>query len=203
MLTRRNPLRRAALLLALLALAAIVTGVAASAASQMVVRTLPDGTKAYFPRGAGAEVAKARKIVSFRAPNRNWMYVWRVPLAIGGHCLITNGAMGIQVPPGICFIPRLYKYSSALHAGLEPLGTRFDFFALVRPVVATLELRYQDGKRDRLKPLDGFVLHEITPAHWKRGARLVAAVALNRNGKAISTQTQPFESQAQATHVYP
>ena len=101
--------------------------------------------------------------------------------------MITNGAKGIQVPSGVCFIPRLYKYSSVLHAGLEP-GTRMDFFALAKPAVATVELRYQNGKRERLTPIDGFVLHQLGPAHWKRGTRLVAAVALNRNGKALSTE---------------
>lgn len=66
-------------------------------------------------------------------------------------------------------------------------------------MVATVELRYQNGKRERLKPIDGFLLHELTPAHYERGTRLVAAVALNRSGKAISTQ----RFQPQETGVYP
>src|SRR5262249_16457596 len=102
MMSRRNELRRAALLLVLLVLAAIVTGGAASAASHMVgrTRTLPDGTKAWFPRGA--EVAKARKIISFRttypfaaasSPARHSrVYLWLVPLTGGGRCFVTNGA---------------------------------------------------------------------------------------------------------------
>ena len=54
--------------------------------------------------------------------------------------------------------------------------------------MATVELRYQNGATERLTPTDGFILHEITPAHYKRGTRLAAAVALNRSGKRIATQ---------------
>lgn len=42
-------------------------------------------------------------------------------------------------------------------------------------------------------------LTEITPAHYKRGTRLAAAVALNRNGKAIYTQHE----QPNSVGVYP
>jgi hypothetical protein len=225
-MTRRNRLRRAALVLPLLVLAATVTGVAASAAAQLVVRTLPDGTKAWFPRGAGADVAKARKIISFRttdpfiAPSQNArhsrVYLWLVPLTGGGRCFVTNGAQGMLVPPGICASPRLVeKYSSpnenympdqalsesnsVLEGGLSVSGNRMLLFALAKPAVARVELLYQNGERERLKPIDGFVLHELRPAHWKPGTRLVAAVAHNRSGKAISTE----RFQAQSTGVYP
>jgi hypothetical protein len=187
--------------------------------SHMVVRPLPDGTRALFPRDA--EAARARKIIGFRATDpfvapgrpahRSRVYLWLVPLSGGGDCFVSNGARGMGVPPTVCAIPRLVeKYSlanqassrpasnSVLDGGLEP-GSRMDLFFLAKPAVATVELRYQDGERERLTPIDGFVLHDITPAHWKPGARLVAAVALNRHGKAISTV--PF--QAQEPDIYP
>jgi hypothetical protein len=219
----RNRLRRAGLVLALLVLAATVTGVAASAAAQSVVRTLPDGTKAVFPRGA--EVAKARKIISFRttdpyeAPSQNArhsrVYLWLVPLTGGGRCFVTNGAEGVLVPPGICASPRVVeKYSSpnedlpnqalsesnsVFDGGLSVSGNRMLLFALAKPAVARVELLYQNGERERLKPIEGFVLHELRPAHWKPGTRLVAAVAHNRSGKAISTE----QFQTQSPGVYP
>jgi hypothetical protein len=65
--------------------------------------------------------------------------------------------------------------------------------------VVTVELRYQNGESERLKPIDGFALAEITPAHYKRGTRLAAAVALNRAGKAIYTQHE----QPNSIGVYP
>ena len=71
------------------------------------------------------------------------------------------------------------------------------FFVQAKPQVATVELRYQNGESERLTPIDGFVLHEITPAHYKRGTRLVAAVALDRSGKAIYTERfQPRSTSA-------
>jgi len=62
------------------------------------------------------------------------------------------------------------------------------FFDQAKPQVATIVLRYQDGESEHLTPTEGFVLHEITPAHYKRGARLVAALALDRSGHPIYTQ---------------
>ena len=120
------------------------------------------------------------------------------------------------VPPGVCLIPRVVeKYSSpnenylpnqalsesnsVFEGGLSVGGTRMLLFALAKPAVARVELLYQNGERERLKPIDGFVLHELKPAHWKPGTRLVAAVAHNRSGKAISTE----QFQAQSPGVYP
>jgi hypothetical protein len=219
MMNRRDRLRRAALVLALLVLAATVTGVAASAGPPGGLRTLPDGTKAWFPRGA--EVAEARKIISYRttypfaAPSQNArhsrVYLWLVPLTGGGNCFVTNGAHGVGVPSGVCVNHRqVEKHPLANLASPSPgpnaafvggvgVGTRMDFFGLAKPAVARVELLYQNGERERLKPIDGFVLHELKPAHWKPGTRLVAAVAHTRSGKAISTE----QFQTQAPNVYP
>jgi hypothetical protein len=221
-------MRRIALAITVLALltcslAAIVTGVAAAGqtASRAGVHTLPDGTKAWFP--LGAEVSKARKIISFRTtdpfkapstPSRqSRVYLWLVPLTGGGNCFVTNGGRGIGVPVGVCLTPRqVEKHSFANLASSSPGsnwsvfvggvgvgGSRMDFFGLAKPAVATVELRYQNLDRERLTPIDGFVLHELTPTHWKPGTRLAAAVVLNRNGKAISTER--FKTQAPS--VYP
>jgi hypothetical protein len=174
-------------------------------AGQAVPSTLPDGTKMRLPRSA--EAAKARKIISFRATDGSKVYLWLVPLSGGGDCFFSNA------PTSGCRTPWLEKHRGVFYANVDggsfrttcsgktrctpadevtvPV-TRVLFFALAKPAVATVELRYQNGERERLTPIDGFVLHELTPAHWKRGTRLVAAVALNRNGKAISTV--PFQA---------
>jgi len=89
--------------------------------------------------------------------------------------------------------------NAAFDGGIGVGGSRMDFFGLAKPSVATVRLRYQNGDRERLTPIDGFVLHNLGPAHWKPGTRLLAAVALNRNGKAISTE----QFQTQAPDVYP
>jgi hypothetical protein len=159
-----------------------------------VPHRLPDGTLHLFP--PGAEVAKARKIISFSETNGSRVYLWLVPLAHGGHCFISNGAHGLGQPPSICATGLLSPIeptsSSPPHSnsvfvgGLE--SQLLIFLGVAKPAVATVELRYQNGERERLTPIDGFVLHQLGPAHWKRGTRLVAAVALNRNGKALSTE---------------
>jgi len=161
---------------------------------------LPDGTRALFP--PDAEVAKARKIISFRPADGSKLYLWLVPLTRGGHCFVSNGAHGLGQPPSICALPRFLSPSeqtlsspgpstpdsSSVFLGGFALGNPVVFFGVAKPAVATVELRYQNGDRERLTPIDGFVLHELGPAHWKRGTRLVAAVALNRNGETISTE---------------
>lgn len=146
---------------------------------QDVPQTLPDGTK--FPLPRGADAAKARKIISFRATDGSKVYLWVMPYTGGGDCFVFNQGGG-------CRIPGFDKGEPALAANLAPGATRIIFFGQTKPPVATVELRYQNGANERLTPTDGFILHEINPAHYKRGTRLVAAVALNRSGKRITTQ---------------
>lgn len=62
-----------------------------------------------------------------------------------------------------------------------------------------IELRYQNGDTERLTPVEGFVLHEVTPTHYRPGTRLVAAVGLDQSGKEIFTQS----FQPQQAGVYP
>jgi hypothetical protein len=146
---------------------------------QDVMQTLPDGTKVSLPRRAQA--ARARKIISFRATDGSKVYLWAMPRIGGGHCYLFNQGQG-------CEIPRFVKQEPVFNGGLSGAATRILLFGHAKPQVATLELRYQTGVSERLTPVEGFVLHEITPAHYKRGTRLVAAVALNASGNAIYTE---------------
>jgi hypothetical protein len=143
-----------------------------------VPQTLPDGTKVSLPRAAQA--AKARKIISFRATDGSRIYVWVMPRIGGGDCYVSNQSFG-------CRIPRFVAREPAFSGGLLGGSTRILFFGQAKPNVDAIELRYQNGTRERLTPVDGFVLHEITPAHYRRGTRLVAAVSFG-NGKRLITQ---------------
>jgi hypothetical protein len=127
-----------------------------------------------------AEVAKARKIISFRATAGFPVYLWVMPDRRGGICFVSNQTGGCR-PPG--FTGQWPPFWSYLQGGAHSVL----FFGYFPSAVATIVLRYQNGTREWLRPIDGFVLHEITPAHYTRGTRLVAYVALNRNGKTIST----------------
>lgn len=147
---------------------------------QDVMQTLPDGTKVSLQRRAQA--SHARKIIRFRTTTGSEGYVWVMPRTGGGDCYLFNRGFG-------CLEPRFASQIPTLNGGL--LGSTNPpllFFLQAKPNVATVELRYQNGENERLTPIDGFVLTEILPTHYKRGTRLVAAVALDRNGKAIYTQ---------------
>ena len=151
-----------------------------------VVQTLPDGTKYSLPRRARA--AHARKIVSFRATDGSQVYLWLMPRTGGGVCYLFSQGFG-------CADPRLAADEPPFNGGMSGGKSRILFFGQAKPEVATVELRYQNGESERLTPIDGFLLHEITPAHYEHGTRLVAAVALGQSGKAIVTQHfQPQES---------
>jgi hypothetical protein len=97
-----------------------------------------------------------------------------MPLRGGGTCISASQDAGCSREP---------VYEGRVEGG----STRVLFFDHSAPEVATIELRYQNGDRERLTLIDGYVLHEITPAHYRPGTRLVAAVRLNRSGQTLGT----------------
>jgi hypothetical protein len=145
-----------------------------------VAQTLPDGTKVSL--APEWEAAKARKIINFRATDRSQVSVWMMPRRGGGSCVL--GPQG----GGWCSPPWSAKQGQGFNGGFQGGAHRLLFFGGATPGVATVVFHYQNGTSERVTPVDGVVVLEITPAHWNRGTRLVAAVALNRNGKTISTQ---------------
>lgn len=162
---------------------------------KMVTQTLPDGRKLLLPKDA--DLANTRQMFRFRALTDgshvygSHVYLWVVPLKQGGECYVDNQGAGCG--------PSIPVFQGRLYGGLANGADRVVFFAQAKPEVTTVELRYQNGPVERLTPVKGFVVHKITTAHDKLGARLVAAVALNRSGKAILTQT----FQPQNPFVYP
>jgi hypothetical protein len=155
-----------------------------------VMQTLPDGTSFSLPRRADA--ANARKIVSFRSTKGNEIYLWTMPRTGGGVCYLFNRGGGCPSAPSGAGLPTL---NGGLSSGADPIL----FFAQTTPDVATVELRYQNGESERLSPVEGFVLTEITPTHYAQGSRLVSAVALDQSGNALDTE----RFQPQDVGVYP
>lgn len=145
-----------------------------------VMQTLPDGRKVSLERRAQA--ARARKVISFRTTSGSEAYVWVMPRIGGGDCYLFNRGFGCRDPRSAARIPTL---NGGLSGSTNP---PLLFFLQAKSKVAAVELRYQNGESERLTPTDGFLLTEIKPAHYKLGTRLVAAVALDRSGKAIYTQ---------------
>jgi hypothetical protein len=155
-----------------------------------VMQTLPDGTRFMLPRSQDA--SRARKIISFRSTNGHPIYLWVMPHKGGGICFLYNRGGG-------CLLPRFESQMPVFNGGMGGGADPVLFFGQAKPRVAAVVLRYQNGESERLTPVEGFVLHEITPAHYKRGTRLVAVVALDRSGKPIYTERQS----PQAWGVYP
>jgi hypothetical protein len=156
-----------------------------------VTQTLPDGTKALLPQRA--ETSTAKKIIGFHSTNGTDVYLWVMQRTGGGYCYVFNRGEGCPPTDSLSDWPA--AFSAGLASGADPIL----FYAQTKPEVAALELQYQDGTSERLTPVDGWVLTEITPDHYKQGTRLTAAVALDSSGKEISTQ----HFQTQDPGVYP
>jgi hypothetical protein len=139
-----------------------------------VAQTLPDGTKVSLPRRAQA--TRAREVVSFRTARGSRAYLWVMPRTGGGVCFLygtgAGGGSGCTSP-----------YWAARLPAVDGRGLDGIYFAQVKPDVATVELRYENGSSERFRPSDGFVLHQM--AHE---TGLVAVVGLDRTGEAIFTE---------------
>jgi hypothetical protein len=106
------------------------------------------------------------------------------PARTGGYCwwLQHNG----QTFGRGCAPPR---YQTVPMAGGMNHGAHFtSFSAQLQPRVARVELRFQDGARVALHPVDGFVLYDLPPTHWSRGTRLFAALAFDGSGRLLARQ---------------
>jgi hypothetical protein len=55
--------------------------------------------------------------------------------------------------------------------------------------VATVELRYEDGERTKLEPVDGFLLYVIPPEHYSRGHRIESIVWRDAEGRELASRT--------------
>jgi hypothetical protein len=148
---------------------------------------LPDGQIAHLP--AKAIVEQARKLIDFRAENGRRVTLWLIPTKDGGRCYAHSRGSGC--PPR----PLDVSMAAALHSGGRPVL----FGAQVRDEVTVVELRYEDGVVERVHPVEGFILHELAPEHYRRGHRLELAVALDASGRVL--ERQPFRTASPG--VYP
>lgn len=139
-----------------------------------VMQTLPDGQKLSLPRRAQA--ARGRELFSFRTASGGHAYLWVMPRTGGGTCfLYSTGAGGGRG----CTSP----YRQARLPAVDGGGTNGVYFAQVKPKIATLELRFRNGDRERLTPIDGFVLHQMTHETGR-----ISVLGLGPSGKAIYRQ---------------
>lgn len=113
--------------------------------------------------------------------NGTHVAVWTLPTTDGGTCFIYNRGNGCR--------PAGYEQTAPMEVGLASGANPMLLFGQVTPAVATVELRYEDGSSERLRPVDGFVLAEIRPVHYPRGHRLALAIAYDQDGQELQRET--------------
>jgi hypothetical protein len=102
------------------------------------------------------------------------------PSRTGGNCFWLRSASG---GASGCAPPRYLTKPMA--GGLS--GTIFS--AQVKPAVSRVELRFQDGARAALRPIQGFVLYSIPRVHWTPGHRLTTALSYAAAGQQLARQS--------------
>jgi hypothetical protein len=139
---------------------------------------LPNGELVSLPRKAIVE--RARQVISIKTLAGDEVSIWVMPTTEGGVCHVWDRGGGCP--------PNGWTQDMPMAGGLSG-GRPMLFEAEVVPRVATVELRYEDGTVERLEPAGGFVLGEVTPAHYERGHRLLQAIALDALGGVLQRQT--------------
>jgi hypothetical protein len=150
----------------------------------------------------GKEIARIASIFAPRPAWANWRnvaelskkhvilrsgdaYIEIAPSRTGGNCFWVHSAGGAGSSG--CAPPRYLTRPMA--GGLS--GTVFSgriFSAQVKPAVARVELRFQDGSHVSLRPVEGFVLYSIPKSQGRRGRLLVSAIAYSSSGRQLARQ---------------
>ena len=145
----------------------------------------------------GKELARVASAFRPPPPWANWRNVADLSKR---HVILHSGQATIAIAPsrtgGNCFWLR-----SAGGAGgsgcapprylTQPMATGLSgtvFSGQVKPAVARVELRFQDGGRITLYPVEGFVLFSIPRSRWPLGHRLETAIAYSSAGGQLARQ---------------
>ena len=93
---------------------------------------------------------------------------------------------------GSCVSPKFPPMIGGM--SVQP-GEAVNVCCAVASDVATVELRYEDGTRTKLEPVDGFLLYVIPPGHYPAGHRLAELAWLDADGRETAVRsfdtTQP------------
>jgi hypothetical protein len=138
----------------------------------------PDG----LPRIA--DRTQKRTLFDFRDESGGQWTLVTAPAPGAKLCYAYNGGGG-------CLSPR-FPASIETFGGVQNSGSAVNICCALPDWVAAVELRYEDGEREKVKPVDGFLLYVIPRAHYSRGHRLERLVFLDAAGgehdeKAVET----------------
>jgi hypothetical protein len=149
-----------------------------------------------IPRGRPApiphQVTHAREVAQIDARGGEKISLFVAKANDGGYCQIvrsdrrmSNRGCSVAVPK-----PRELDVGG-MNFGGAPGGV----LLLVGPVgsqIATLELRYQDGRVDPVPLHDGWALYEVVPADYAQGRRPEKLIARDTNGHTVATHGFPW-----------
>jgi hypothetical protein len=88
---------------------------------------------------------------------------------------------------GGCLSPRFPATIEGM--GVQGGGPVVNVCCAVAEGVAAVELRYEDGEREQLEPVDGFLLHVISPAQYEIGHRLERIAWLDAAGGEVGSRS--------------
>jgi hypothetical protein len=144
----------------------------------------------FDPETAAPDVAvleQKRKLIEITTERGRTVTLWKAPSRHGGTChwLTINGRPGpaSDCPPGPVPGPK-----PVVGAGLLTGGGPVLFEGTVRDDVAVVELHFQDGAMEPVRPVEGRVLYEIGSAHYPRGHRLERIVARDASGRKLDAR---------------
>jgi hypothetical protein len=151
----------------------------------------------FDPKTGAPDVAildRRRKLIEITTERGRTVVLWKAPSRDGSTChwLTVDGRPG---PSGICpprDLPDRGR-EPVIGAGILTGGGPVLFHGSVRDDVAILELHFQDGTVERVRPVEGWVLHEIGSAHYRRGHRLMRLVARDETGRELETREFPTD----------
>ena len=137
-----------------------------------------------FGGGGSAAPGKARPLLHVVSPTGATAELLIGPATNGGHCMYVRWYVSR-------FVQGVMVNCSDLTSAKAPLalGTSGPEFLMgrVHPSVASIELRYADGAKETIKPIQAFVLYAIPRRHLAKGHELVSAVAENAKGQRIGS----------------
>lgn len=150
---------------------------------------LPRGAPAPQPRPAGP----GRNVAEISARDGEVIALDVAPASDGGYCMTVrsdrrrpNAGCSIPMPS-----PREIGVTAMNFGGGAPDGV----LLLVGPVgsdVATLELRYENGRVAPVPLRDGWVLFEVDRANYVQGRRPESLVARSASGRVIAAERLPW-----------
>ena len=137
---------------------------------------------------AQAILSDSRQVTSIRAhAGRLEAALWAGPTADGRTCYWLRA--GGQNYAGRCLEKDPYRPFGLVRSQAGRIALLWG--GALPQDIAVIQLRYEDGKHDLIRPAGGTVLWEIRPEHLVRGHRPDRIVARDSAGRAVGRQTLP------------